>query len=60
MTTDKTKRTPCQVFSRCMWYIRPVEYYNIGKKSEFYGRKWFTEEKVNNSEFLKKYLPSKQ
>ena len=48
-------RTPCQIFSRCMWYIRPVENYNIGKKAEFYSRKAFTEWKVNNSSFIRKY-----
>lgn len=58
MTTDKTKRTPCQVFTRVMGYIRPVENYNEGKKSEFYGRKYFDEKKVDNSEFIKKFLPS--
>lgn len=58
MTTDKTKRTPCQVFTRVMGYIRPVENYNEGKKSEFYGRKYFDEKKVDNSKFLEKFLPS--
>lgn len=58
MTTDKTKRTPCQVFTRVMGYIRPVENYNEGKKSEFYGRKYFDEKKVDNSDFIKKFLPS--
>ena len=58
MTTDKTKRTPCQVFTRVMGYIRPVDNYNEGKKSEFYGRKYFSEKKVDNSKFLEKFLPS--
>lgn len=57
-TTDKSKRTPCEVFSRCMGYIRPVSNYNIGKKSEFYSRKYFEEDKINNSEFIKKFLPT--
>ena len=35
------KRQPCQVYSRCMWYIRPISHYNTGKKSEFYSRKRF-------------------
>ena len=58
MTTDNSKRTKCQVFSRVMGYIRPVEFYNEGKKSEHYSRKWFTMEKVNNSRFIKKFLQS--
>ena len=55
MTTDETKRTPCEVYTRVMWYLRPVSNYNIGKKSEFYSRKYFEEEKVNNSDFIRKY-----
>ena len=57
MTTDKNKRTPCEVWTRVMWYLRPVSHYNIGKKSEFYSRKYFNENKVDNSEFIRKYLP---
>lgn len=48
------ERTPCQVFSRCMGYIRPVENFNLGKKSEFYSRKNFLESKVDNSSFLRR------
>lgn len=49
------KRTPCQVFQRCMGYIRPVENFNLGKKSEFYSRKNFLENMVDNSKFLARY-----
>lgn len=38
-------RTPCQVFTRVMGYLRPVSQYNIWKKSEFYSRKYFSEAK---------------
>lgn len=55
MTTDKTKRTPCEIRTRVMGYLRPVSHYNVGKKSEFYGRKYFDERKVDNSHFIKKY-----
>ncbi len=48
-------RTPCEVYTRVMGYIRPVSGYNPGKRSEFYGRKYFEESKVDNSEFIKKY-----
>jgi len=48
-------RTPCEVYTRVMGYIRPVSGYNPGKKSEFYGRKYFEENAVDNSEFIKKY-----
>jgi len=58
MTTDETKRTPCEVYTRVMWYLRPVSAYNMWKKSEFYSRKYFDEKKVDNSDFIKKYLDS--
>lgn len=48
-------RVPCEVYTRVMGYIRPVSGYNPGKKSEFYGRKYFEENAVDNSEFIKKY-----
>jgi hypothetical protein len=49
------QRTPCQVYTRVMGYLRPVSHYNIGKKSEFYGRKYFDEQKSANSEFVRKF-----
>ena len=61
MTTFYTKqgeeiqRTPCQVYTRVMGYLRPVSHYNIGKKSEFYSRKYFDEQKSANSEFVRKF-----
>ena len=48
-------RTPCEVYTRVMGYIRPVSNYNQGKKSEFYSRKYFEENLVDNSEFLRKF-----
>lgn len=41
-----------------MGYLAPVSRYNIGKKSEFFSRKYFDEHKVDNSEFLRKFLDS--
>ena len=38
-------RQPCEVYTRVMWYLRPVSAYNIGKKSEFYSRAYFNEDK---------------
>ena len=43
MQAVNTQRTPCEVFSRSMGYIRPVRNFNIGKYSEFCERKTFTE-----------------
>ncbi len=51
-------RTPCEVYTRVMGYIRPVSNYNQGKKSEFYSRKYFEENLVDNSEFLRKFSNS--
>jgi hypothetical protein len=49
------ERVPCQIYTRVMGYLRPVSAYNIGKKSEFYSRKYFDEQKNSNSEFIRKY-----
>ena len=35
------KRTRCEIYTRVMWYYRPVSSFNIWKKSEFYQRKEF-------------------
>lgn len=40
------ERTKTEVFTRVMGYHRPVSEFNRGKKSEFYERKCFTEEKA--------------
>lgn len=40
------ERTRCEVWTRVMGYHRPLESFNRGKKSEFYARKCFTEEKA--------------
>ena len=49
------ERTQCEIFTRVMGYHRPVSYFNHWKKSEFYDRKYFVENKSQNSEFIKKY-----
>ena len=40
------ERTPCEIFSRVMGYLRPVSFYNIGKKGEFYKRRNFDEKRA--------------
>ena len=37
------QRTKCEIFSRGMGFIRPVQHFNIGKFSEFSERRMFTE-----------------
>lgn len=40
------ERQPCEVWTRVMGYYRPVSEYNHGKKSEFYSRVCFKENKA--------------
>ncbi len=42
------ERQPCEIWSRVMGYFRPLSEFNIGKKSEFYERKCFDENKILN------------
>jgi ribonucleoside-triphosphate reductase len=32
------ERTKCEVFTRCVGYLRPINQFNAGKKSEYYDR----------------------
>lgn len=40
---DDAERTPCEIWTRCMGYFRPVDNFNIGKKQEFAERKYFSQ-----------------
>lgn len=44
-TFNENARTPCkcEVFSRNMGFIRPISYFNIGKRAEFEERNMFKE-----------------
>ncbi len=57
MKTEKKQRTRCEVYTRVMWYHRPVSFFNEGKKSEFYSRKYYKiihpNTKFNNLYFKK-------
>ncbi len=46
---NDSERQPCEIWTRVMGYFRPYGQYNIGKKSEYNERKWFTEEKATES-----------
>lgn len=37
------ERQKCEIFSRSMGYIRPINNFNIGKRQEFEERKLFKE-----------------
>lgn len=40
------ERQPCEVWTRCMGYFRPVDNFNIGKKQEFKDRQYFNQKKA--------------
>ena len=41
MSTIETKRTACEVYSRVVGYLRPVQQWNDGKQAEFSTRKTY-------------------
>ena len=38
---DPELRMPCEVYSRIVGYLRPVQNYNLGKKQEFKDRRTY-------------------
>ena len=54
-SAQSEQRTKCEVWTRVMGYHRPVSQYNKGKKSEFYSRVSFCEQKSANSRFIEQY-----
>lgn len=44
--TQKAKRIPCEVYSRIVGYLRPVQNWNKGKQQEFEDRKTYRLETV--------------
>ncbi|MBS4773409.1 MAG: hypothetical protein KHX55_03940 [Proteobacteria bacterium] len=42
-----SERQPCEIWTRVMGYFRPLSEFNIGKKSEFFSRKYFKESKTH-------------
>ncbi len=51
MTTElkNEDRTKCSIWTRVMGFCRPFNNFNIGKKSEFKERKYFTESAASKS-----------
>ena len=47
ITLDDSERQPCEVWTRVMGYHRPVDSFNIGKRSEVAERAKFKEDKFN-------------
>lgn len=49
VTLRDEERQPCEVWTRVMGYHRPVSEFNLGKKSEFATRKWFSTDNATRS-----------
>ncbi|MFH1239723.1 MAG: anaerobic ribonucleoside-triphosphate reductase [Candidatus Diapherotrites archaeon] len=47
---NNSDRTKCEVYSRVVGYLRPVDQWNTGKRAEFKDRKTF--DKILESEKL--------
>ena len=41
MSPIKTKRQECEVYSRVVGYLRPIQQWNDGKQAEYDNRKTF-------------------
>jgi hypothetical protein len=52
---NESNRTKCLVYTRVMGYLSPTYRYNVGKKSEFYSRKYFNKMKAANHDFVMQY-----
>jgi len=45
----KLNRQRCEVYSRVVGYLRPVQQWNAGKQAEFHDRKNFSIDKISES-----------
>ena len=43
---DDSERQRCEVWTRVMGYHRPVSSFNIGKKGEYFERRFFEEHRA--------------
>ena len=49
MSEDKTElRMPCEIYSRIVGYLRPVDAWNEGKRQEYAERVEFDPQKVKH------------
>ncbi|MCK9466838.1 MAG: anaerobic ribonucleoside-triphosphate reductase [Candidatus Absconditabacterales bacterium] len=55
-TNQNLNRQPVQCYTRVMGYLRPVNYFNLGKKSEFYSRTYYDKIKAYNKNFVAEYM----
>lgn len=52
--TQTKKRIPCEVYSRIVGYLRPVQNWNKGKQQEFKDRQTYRLETVGERECTSK------
>lgn len=50
MASTKTKRTRCEVYSRVVGYLRPINQWNEGKRAEFSDRLTFDKQLCDTCE----------
>ena len=48
--TNELKRQPCEVYSRVVGYLSPVQRWNDGKRSEFDDRKTYDKQLEETTE----------
>jgi anaerobic ribonucleoside-triphosphate reductase len=46
--SEKVKKIPCEVYSRIVGYLRPVQNWNEGKRQEFVERQVYRLERVDH------------
>lgn len=56
MTLKDDERQQCEIWTRVMGYHRPVSEFNRGKKSEYYSRKCFCEEKIGKEQEIENHI----
>ena len=44
MTANKLQRQPCEVYSRVVGYLRPVQQWNKGKQAEYNDRREYNKQ----------------
>ena len=49
MAQNQTKKVPCEVYSRIVGYLRPVQNWNKGKRQEFEDRQTYQTQAVRES-----------
>jgi len=44
MEASNAQRTPCEIYSRVVGYLRPIKQWNEGKQAEFNDRQTFDQQ----------------